>query len=107
MKLLTSVKTISIILPAVLLFVLSAKVMADDERDQKQAKLDAICEAAREKKLEPERKQLVEDCVKNKELRDRESCERFYSDFGARTATRGPLYYELPECVEAFEFLRS
>ena len=107
MKLLTSVKTISIVLSVLLSVALSADVMADDERDQKQAELDAVCEAAREKKLEPERKQLVEDCVNNKELRDRESCERFYSDFGARTATRGPLYYELPECVEAFDFLRS
>ena len=97
MKLLTSVKTISIVLSVLLSVALSADVMADDERDQKLAELNAICEAAREKKLEPERKQLVEDCVKNKELRDRESCERFYSDFGAGTATARPAISTFPE----------
>ena len=113
MKQLPSVKTISIVLSVVLSVVLAADVMADRKRDQKQAELDVACEAAREKKLAPMREYYIEECVENKERPDRKSCERFYSDYGAATGGRGrrggraPLYYDLPECVEAFEFQKS
>ncbi len=36
-----------------------------------------------------------------------EDCQRFYSDYGARTGDRAPLYYDLPECVAAFEYRQS
>lgn len=81
--------------------------LADRNRDQKQAKLDATCEQAREKQLAPMRKQFVDECVKNKEQRDRKSCEFFYSDFGAQSGNRAPLFYDLPECVEAFDYQNS
>ena len=38
---------------------------------------------------------------------DRAACERFYRDYGAETGTRLALYYDLPECVRAFEFRNS
>ena len=80
-----------------------------DDRDRaiQQAQLDAECEAARERKLAPERQQYLEECVRNKMKENREACERFYSDYGAETGTRLPLYYDLPECVSAFEFRNS
>ena len=85
----------------------STEALADRDRDRKQAELDAACEAAREKKLAPMRKQFVDDCLKNKEQSDRRSCEAFYSDFGAQSGNRAPLFYDLPECVEAFDFQNS
>ncbi|NNK37682.1 MAG: hypothetical protein HKP03_04335 [Xanthomonadales bacterium] len=78
--------------------------MADRNRDRKQAELDAACEAAREKKLAPMRAQYIEECVKNREQPDRRSCEVFYSDFGAQSGNRAPLFYDLPECEAAFDF---
>lgn len=80
---------------------------ADRNRDQKQAELDAVCEAAREAKLAPLREKFVEECVRNKERPDRRSCEVFYADYGAQSGNRAPLFYDLPECVEAFEFQNS
>ena len=35
------------------------------------------------------------------------ACEAFYSDFGAQSGNRAPLFYDLPECVEAFDFQNS
>jgi len=77
------------------------------DREAKQAELDAACEQAREAKLAPLREQYIEECVKNKEQPDRKSCEVFYADYGARSGHRAPLFYDLPECVEAFDYQNS
>ena len=92
---------------ATIIVVSAADLLADRKRDEKQAALDAACEVAREKKLAPLRKKYIEECVKNGEQPDRRSCEVFYSDFGAQSGQRAPLFYDLPECVEAFEFQNS
>jgi hypothetical protein len=81
--------------------------LADSNRDHKQAALDAACEQAREAKLAPLRKRFVEECVQNDEQPDRKSCEAFYADYGAQSGNRAPLFYDLPECVEAFEYQNS
>jgi hypothetical protein len=79
----------------------------ETDRDTQQALLDVECEAARERKLAPEREKYIDECVRDKVKDSREACERFYSDYGARTGYREPLYYDLPECVAAFEFRKS
>jgi hypothetical protein len=71
-----------------------------------QAKLDAACEAAREQKLAPLRAGFIEECIEKKQRPDRAACERFYADFGNQAGSRAPLFYELPECVKAFEYRR-
>ena len=102
-----SLKTSHILLSLLLLIIISSDALADRARDQKQAKLDAVCEQAREKQLAPMRAQFVEECVQNKEQSDRKACETFYADFGAQSGGRAPLFYDLPECVEAFEHQNS
>jgi hypothetical protein len=72
-----------------------------------QAKLDAACEAARERKLAPLRAGFIEECIEKKQRPDRAACERFYADFGNQAGNRAPLFYELPECVKAFEYRRK
>jgi len=37
----------------------------------------------------------------------RGECERFYADYGGRMGGRAPLFYDLPECIAAFEFLQG
>jgi hypothetical protein len=86
---------------------LAALPAAGSDREQKQADLDAACEAAREKRLAPLRKQFVEQCVRDKEQPDRAACEAYYSDYGGQSGNRAPLFYDLPECVKAFEYQQS
>jgi hypothetical protein len=102
-RLITMISTVM----AVLLALAPADGIADRDREQKQAELDAACEAAREKRLAPIRKRLIEECVEKREQPDRRSCEVFYSDYGAQSGNRAPLFYDLPECVKAFEFQSS
>lgn len=92
---------------AVLILLLANPLSARESREEKQTRLDAACEVAREKKLAPMRKQFVEACVANKELPSRKECQRFYADYGGRMGGRAPLFYDLPECVTAFEFLQG
>jgi len=80
---------------------------SDRERESKQSQLDAACESARERKLAPERTKYIEECVRDKFKDSREACERFYRDYGSETADRLALYYDLPECVQAFDFRQS
>jgi hypothetical protein len=80
---------------------------AKESRDEKQHRLDSACEVVRQRKLAPLRAQFVDECVANKEMPNRKECERFYSDYGNRTGRRAPLFYDLPECVTAFDYLQS
>ena len=80
---------------------------ADDERDAQQAELDAQCQAAREAKLTPEREAAIDECVREEQKPDRETCERFYRDYGERSGHRAALYYDVPECVAATQFRRG
>ncbi len=85
-----------------------ASSLAADPRMQ-QAELDAACEAARERALAPMRAYYIEQCVQQRRRLSgdaRARCERFYADLGAQSGNRAPLFYDLPECVYAFEFRR-
>lgn len=95
------------LLVAFLMLLMAGPLLAEESREQKQARLDAACEVARENKLAPMRKQFVEDCAAKNELPTRAECERFYADYGARMGGRAPLFYDLPECVSAFEFMQG
>lgn len=92
------------VLTIVLIMLASSPAFADESREAKQAKLDAACEAARQQRLAPIRQKYVDECVANKELSSRQECERFYADYGERTGRKAPLFYDLPECVAAFNF---
>ena len=92
------------VISIVLTLILISPALAKESREQKQAQLDGACEVARQKKLAPIRKEIVEECVTNKELPNRKECERFYSDYGSRTGGRAALFYDLPECVTAFDY---
>lgn len=91
----------------VLLLIMIAPVLAKESREAKQAQLDNACEVERQKKLAPMRKQVVEECVANKELPNRGECESFYASYGERTGRKAALFYDLPECVTAFEYQQS
>ncbi len=88
----------------------SAIVHADSlgkEREAMQAELDAACEAARQEKIILERAKHIGECVETKLLADRETCERFYADYGESAAGHAPLFYDLPACEKAHEYRNS
>lgn len=69
--------------------------------------LDRKCEAARLAKLAPIRAELIDKCVKV-DKRPRERCEAEFANYGETKATAhgkavAGLFYDLPECVAAFE----
>lgn len=78
-----------------------------EEREARQAELDAACEAARQKRLALERAKHIEECVETGMLADRETCERFYADYGESAAGVAPLFYDLPECEKAHDYRNS
>ena len=101
------VLVMKIIISIMLVALLVSPAAAEQYSEKKQAQLDAECEVAREKKLIPLRQQFVDEGVANKELPSLEECKRFYADYGGRMGQRPPLFYDLPECVEAFDYRQS
>ena len=100
-------KNLQILLFFMLVTTLITPVWAKESREQKQDRLDAACEVKRQELLAPLRSKYIAECISNKELPSRQECERFYADYGERMGGRAPLYYDLPECVKAFEFQQS
>ena len=80
---------------------------ADGNREKTQRELDAACEQAREARLAPLRQEKIEACVKSGEHKSREACETEYSHFGQRAGNRPAMFYDIPECIKAFEFQNS
>jgi hypothetical protein len=66
-------------------------------------KLDAACNAAREEKLAPERKALIQECVK--QGKSQSTCSSYFSSYGDATGNSGNYtvrkYDELKECEAA------
>jgi hypothetical protein len=100
-------KNTCVVLSAMLALLAFNPAMAKESREDQQTRLDQACELARDKKLVPMRAQFVEECVANKEKSSREKCVTFYADYGNRMGGRAPLFYDLPECVTAFDYSRS
>jgi hypothetical protein len=100
-------KNIHTLISILVILSLSSPVLAKESRDDKQAGLDQACELEREKKLAPIRNGFIEECVANKEQPSQLECETFYADYGGRMGGRAALFYDLPQCVEAFDYQQS
>jgi len=99
-------KNLRIAFLCVVVLSLANGVAGEIDRVTKQKGLDKACEVTREKKLAPLRRRYIEECVEQQK-QDRAYCERFYNDYGAQSGKRAPLFYDLPECVAAFEYRNS
>jgi len=100
-------KLLLLAIVAVLGFATGNAVETEEDRRAKQAELDAICEQARQRNIAPLREKMIRECVEKEQRPDRASCERFYADYGERTGSQDPLFYDLPECVKAHDYRRS
>lgn len=79
---------------------------AEGERAARQAELDRRCEAARDRALDPVRAGIYQECVED-QRKDPGYCRRYADGYNGERVRGAPRFYELPECVEAFEFKRS
>jgi len=89
------------------LLALAAPADAQSDADLKRLdELDRQCEQARESKLAPMRAERIERCVRD-EKRPRDECTAELSTWGNTQSVRGGsrtgMFYDLPECVAAFE----
>jgi hypothetical protein len=99
-----------ITLASILIFLQVNVATAAEDRTAKQQELNKACEMAREKELIPMRKQLVEECMGEKERQknDMQDCERLFGNYnGQRQGGLGPLFYDLPECEAATKYQKS
>ena len=89
----------------------SSPQVSKDFSQMSAEQLDVMCEEEREKRLAPEREQLIQNCVKKG--RSQGYCERYHSDYGGAQRiigtdrVRPALYLDLPECVAAWEARRK
>lgn len=86
----------------VVIGLLGLMLVGNNAYAEDQAKLDAACEQAREKKLVPLRKQLTADCIAEGK-KDRKQCEAEYADHTGRMGNNQLPFYDLPECEKAFQ----
>ena len=103
-------------LPILLVGAISCAFALESNKDiriAKQAELDRKCEAAREVKLAPMRKQIYAECMQKtgRSTATQDDCKREAADYNAdRNRLRGkgtPLYYDLAECEAAFKYRES
>ena len=85
----------------VLMMVLLSMGSAFGNDSRQQMQLDRKCELARQKALQPLRKELFEECMANKN--DAAVCQSEVEAYNGNRAGRGPMFYDLPECQEAFD----
>jgi len=90
------------ILMFTLLSLLPLSLLAADQ----QAELDRACETARQQTIAPLKQQYIAECVDQGD-KSVEQCQQFYQNYGERAGKRPALFYDLPECVAAFDYLKK
>ena len=90
----------------VVMTVLSNGLATADDRQAKQAELDAACEAARQIALGPKKAEIYQECI-NKFKRSIEVCEQEADGYNGNRVGRTPLFYDLAECEAAFEYRKN
>ena len=100
-------KLILLAIVAMLSSAIGNAIETEEERRAKQAERYASCDQARQRNIAPLRERMISECVEKEQRPDRACCGRFYADYGERTGSQDPLFYDLPECVKAHEYRRS
>ena len=77
-----------------------------NDRQSKQAELDAACETARQTALAPKQAEIYQECI-DKFKKSVEVCEQEAAGYNGNRVGRTPLFYGLPECEAAFEYRKN
>jgi hypothetical protein len=79
---------------------------AQDRRQARQAELDRECETARQAALQPRREEIYQECI-NKFNKEEGVCRNEANAYNGFRVSGAPLYYDLPECVAAFDYRKD
>ena len=79
---------------------------AQDRRQARQAELDRECETARQAALQPKREDIYQECI-NKFKKEEGVCRSEANAYNGYRISGAPLYYDLPECVQAFDYRKD
>ena len=79
---------------------------AQDRRQARQAELDRECETARQAALQPKREDIYQECI-NKFKKEEGVCQSEANAYNGYRISGAPLYYDLPECVQAFDYRKD
>jgi hypothetical protein len=85
---------------------LSIGLATAEDRQTKQAELDAACEAARQAALAPKKAEIYQECI-DKFKKSAEVCEQEADGYNGNRVGRTSLFYDLPECEAAFEYQKN
>ncbi len=77
-----------------------------NDQQNKQAELDAACEAARQAALAPRKAEIYQECI-DKFKKSVEVCEQEANGYNGNRVGKTPLFYDLPECEAAFEYQKN
>ncbi|HAJ93223.1 MAG TPA: hypothetical protein DCO71_11530 [Gammaproteobacteria bacterium] len=98
-------RVVSVILFAFVTTLCNGLATADD-RQAKQAELDAACEAARQTALAPKKAKAYQECIDILK-KSVEVCEQEAEAYNGNRVGRPPLFYDLPACEAAFEYRKN
>lgn len=78
---------------------------AVEDRDAKQAKLDAACQQAQQQLIEQGKQQRIDACIK--EGGKAAKCQQEFASFGQREGNKRPALGDLPPCQQAEIYRKS
>ncbi|HDX8372636.1 TPA: hypothetical protein RQN12_003672 [Aeromonas dhakensis] len=95
-------KMLVLLLGCALSFPLLAAV---EDRDAKQAKLDAACQQAQQQLVEQGKQQRIDACIKAGGKAAK--CQQEFASFGQREGNKRPDLNNLPPCQQADAYRKS
>lgn len=98
-----SVKLNTIVMMISLPLALSMVIFDATSKESQQSILDKACEDARQEALKPRRLEIYNEC-RDKFKKSEEVCKRDAQAFNGRRIGGAPMFYDLPACVEAFNY---
>lgn len=78
---------------------------AVEDRDAKQAKLDAACQQAQQQLIEQGKQQRIDACIK--EGGKAAKCQQEFASFGQREGNKRPALGDQPPCQQAETYRKS
>ncbi|MEZ6993631.1 MULTISPECIES: hypothetical protein [unclassified Aeromonas] len=78
---------------------------AVEDRDAKQAKLDAACQQAQQQLVEQGKQQRIDACIKASGKAAK--CQQEFASFGQREGNKRPDLNNLPPCQQADAYRKS
>ncbi|MGY3875140.1 hypothetical protein ACW5XA_18345 [Aeromonas dhakensis] len=78
---------------------------AVEDRDAKQAKLDAACQQAQQQLVEQGKQQRIDACIKAGGKAAK--CQQEFASFGQREGNKRPDLNNLPPCQQADDYRKS